>query len=198
MRLLQAVIVLIAIGLISAAGKGTKVYRNEEFGISVPIPTGAILCPVSGDQHDHGPVFLLGDRSVKRCQDSERGRSVVVFAGYNAAEATKRLHEFLEWECLHVSKGPCTPARGGLAVVGRPSEAATVNRPDGWTDIIVVTQAGKPDPDFDASVPSINYELRLHTRTDHLEEDLHMFRTVLSTITFSPDQAPANQKSRRQ
>jgi hypothetical protein len=38
--------------------------------------------------------------------------------------------------------------------------------------MIVVTQAGKPVSDFDASVPSINYSVVLLTTKKHLEEDM--------------------------
>ncbi|MFZ0519725.1 MAG: hypothetical protein WAL95_01800 [Candidatus Acidiferrales bacterium] len=66
------------------------------------------------------------------------------------------------------------------------SKAGRVNRADGWIDIFVVTQAGKPDPQFDASVPSVSYDLSLHTTGRHLDEDLRTFREVLSTVKLSP------------
>jgi hypothetical protein len=52
--------------------------------------------------------------------------------------------------------------------------------------MIVVTQAGKPAPDFDASVPSINYSIVLLTTKKHLEEDMRSYRLILKTIRISP------------
>lgn len=62
---------------------------------------------------------------------------------------------------------------------------------DGWIDIFVVTQAGEPDPDFDASVPSVNYDLSLHTKPNHLDADLRVFRTVLQMIRLSSPPPPS-------
>lgn len=51
---------LTAAAMLSAATAKPRVYRNEEFGITVPVPQGTLLCPLPDDQHDHGPVFPLG------------------------------------------------------------------------------------------------------------------------------------------
>jgi hypothetical protein len=80
----------------------------------------------------------------------------------------------------------CGPAPADLTVNGLPSEAARINPSNGWIEIIVVTQAGKPDPDFDASVPSINYNLSLYTDASHLDEDLTVFRAVLKAVKLDP------------
>jgi len=185
-RLTGALTFLVVAVLLSAAPAKRGVYRNEEFGITVPVPKGALLCPTPDDQHDHGPAFLFATGGARGCRDLDHARSVDVFASYNAAEVTKKLHDFLKWECANVAKGPCRPAPGGLQVAGLPSEAARVDAPDGWVYIIVVTQAGKPDPAFDPSVPSVNYDLSLHTRPQNLEEDLRVFRRILQTIRLSP------------
>jgi hypothetical protein len=68
------------------------------------------------------------------------------------------------------------------------TQAARVNRPDGWIDVIVVSQAGKPDRAFDPSVPSINYDVGLHTTPQYLDEDLRIFRAVLNTVRLSPSE----------
>ncbi len=189
MRLTRAFIFLMVAVLLSAETAKPEAYRNTEFGIVVPVPEGTLLCPTPKEEHDHGPVFLLGATDAKGCHDSEHRRTIVVFAGPNAADVSKRLHDFLKWECANVANGPCRPAPSDLQIIGLSSEAARVNHADGWVDIILVTQAGTPDPAFDASVPSINYELRLHTRPKNLEEDLRVFRAVLQTIRLSPPQS---------
>lgn len=61
-----------------------------------------------------------------------------------------------------------------------------MNRTDGWIDIIVVTQAGKADPNWDATAPSVNYDLSLHTTGRYLNKDLRTFRAVLNTVRLSP------------
>jgi len=164
--------------LLSASARKPQMYQNDEFGISVPVPKGTLLCPVREDQHDHGPLFLLGAADIRRCDDSGSSRPIVVFSGYNAADATKILYDFLKSEC----DGPCLPPPPNLGIRGLRTASARVNHSDGWVDIIVVTQAGKPDALYDPAVPSINYDLRLHTKPENLNEALRVFRTVLQTI----------------
>ena len=173
---------LFILTLLAAQTDTPHVYRNEEYGIAVAVPAGALLCPVPAEQHDHGPVFLIGTTDTVGCSEFEHKRTVVIFAGSNAVNATKRLHEFLKWECRNVANGPCGTAPQGVHIPGRPSEAAQVDHSSGWIDVIVVTQGGAPDSAFDATVPSINYELRLHTTRTHLHEDMRVFRKVLDTI----------------
>lgn len=186
MQLTRAPKLVIAAALLwGAATPKPKVYRNAEFGIAVPVPKSALLC-VYPDQHDHGPVFFLGTTDAASCHhDIERHRYVNVFASYQT-EDTKRLRDFLSSECVGVAGAPCGPAPDGLHVAGLRSEAARVNRSDGWIYVIVVTQAGTPDPDFDPSVPSVNFDLSLHTTPDHFENDLRVFRIVLRAIRLSP------------
>jgi hypothetical protein len=184
MRLARVLVLLIVASLSAAPNPQSQVYRNPEFGIAVPVPNGASLCTYPGE-HDHGPTFLLGMAAAERCRDIQRNRHVTIFASYNAAAVTKKLHDFLKWEC----ETPCGRPPANLLIAGLPTEAARVNRSGGWLDIIVVTQAGKPDPAFDPSAPLINYDLRLHTQTRYLDEDLHTFRTVLRTLRLSPGTA---------
>jgi len=181
MRLARVLGLLIVASLSAAPNPQSQIYRNQEFGIAVPVPNGALLCAYPG-KHDHGPTFLLGLATAERCRDIQRDRYVTIFASYNAADVTKKLHDFLKWEC----ETPCGRPPGSLLIAGLPTEAARVNRPGGWLDVIVVTQAGKPDPAFDPSAPLINYDLRLHTQTRYLDEDLQTFRAVLRTVRLSP------------
>ena len=130
--------------------------------------------------------MVLDPSHAKACNDAEGGRIVEVFASFNAVEATKTLDKFLQSECADTGKGGCGPAPANLRVGEMQSAAGSVNDPNGWIDIFVVTQAGKPDPAFDASVPSVNYVFRLHTNQEHREADLRTFRAVLRTIQLSP------------
>ena len=186
LNVIRLLIFSVAVALLVTATVRAEVYRNQEFGITITVPEGAVLCPVPKEQHDHGPLFLLGTSHLGGCTDSERNRLIVVFAGYNAADVTKKLHDFMKWQCINIAEDMCGVAPSDLRITGLPSEAARVDRPNRWIDIIVVTQAGTPDPSFDSSVPSINYTLRLHTRAEYLEEDLYTFRIILNTIRLSP------------
>lgn len=181
-RLICSFLILIAAVATNPTAAQPQDFQNAEFGITVPAPKGALLCPSPGDQHDHGPVFLLGTSDPKSCDDPEHSRSVVIFASYNAADATKKLADFLKWECA----GPCGPAPPGLHVAKLPSESATADRSNGWIDVIVVAQAGKPDPSFDPTTPLINYDLTLHTKKSSLDEDLRTFRIILQTVQLRP------------
>jgi hypothetical protein len=162
------------------------VYRNKEYGIFLPIPSGAWLCPVPDDQTHHGAEFLLGTQDASLCKSSSGKRWISIFAGYNAAEVSKTLHAFLKWQCVNEANESCGQAPAGLSINGLSTEAARIDHPDGSITIIVVTQAGKPDANFDASVPSINYDLSLHTNASHLDEDLAVFRAVLHTAKIAP------------
>jgi hypothetical protein len=169
-----------------AAGR-SSVYRNNDYGIYLPIPKGAWLCPASGYGIDHGPALLLGSTEANVCRSSSEKRMITIFAS-PITEDDKTLHSFLNSLCSyapldeHDPSLVCVPAPDGLSVNGLPSEAARVNLLNGWVEIIVVTHAGKPDPNFDASVPSMDYDLRLYSNASHFDDDLMVFRTMLNTI----------------
>jgi len=182
--LLRATAFVVVAALGNAATGRPQIYRNEEFGITLPMPLSALPCPEPENEHIHGPVMLLGTGEAKGCSDLKHSRSILIYASYNVSDDTKKLQDFLKWQC----GGPCLPPPSGLCVMGLTSAAARANHSEGWIDIIVVTQAGKPDPNIDPSVPLINYDLRLHTRPEHLKEDLRVFRTVSQTIRLSPAQ----------
>jgi hypothetical protein len=57
--------------LLSAASDKPQIYRNEEYGITLYVPKGVMLCPNSEDVHDHGPLMLLDSSDEKRCTDAE-------------------------------------------------------------------------------------------------------------------------------
>jgi len=184
-----AAITLWACVLLNVSAASQDIYRNEEFGITLSVSKGLLLCPTPNDEHDHGPVLLLGNTNTKDCSDDLAiHRSIDVFASFNKIEDTKTLARFLKSQCTGVFKGNCLPAPPHLGIEGTRSAAGRVNDIDGWIDVVVVTQAGKPDPLFDSSVPSINYDLHLHTNREHLENDLRVFRSVLATIRLSPAQ----------
>jgi len=193
MRFSRVLITLVILCSVGSAASPKSVYGNKEYGVFLHIPPGAWLCPTEGNGIDHGPTLLLGSEDARVCRSySNQKRRVVIFAGYNAAEKSKTLHSFLNSQCEYAPlawKEPgavCGPAPADLTVNGLPSEAARINPSNGWIEIIVVTQAGKPDPDFDASVPSINYNLSLYTDASHLDEDLTVFRAVLKAVKLDP------------
>lgn len=172
-----------------AGGPKPRIYRNEEFGITAPIPKEALPCFAPADEHDHGPALLLGTTDPKQCDDSDKiesNRYVGIFAFFNALEDIERLPDFRRWDCAVVASRPCGRAPEGLRVEGLRSASAEVIEPRGWIDVIVVTQAGKPDPRYDPKVPTVNYDLRLHTKAAFLNEDLRVFREVLRTIRLAP------------
>jgi len=187
-RTTSVCICILAATMFSGVAERPQTYRNNEFGITLPIPNGVMLCPNSEDVHDHGPLMLLGSTNVKRCTDAEWGRYIEVFGMGNAADATKTLDKFFQSSCADpdTGEGECGPPPPDLQIPGMEIAAGTVKHANGWADIIVVTQGGKLDPAFDASVPSINYVIRLRVNEAHRETDLRIFRTVLQTIRLSP------------
>jgi hypothetical protein len=165
----------------------TRVYRNSEFGFEVPIPRGLYLFrPHQMNGIDHGRQFFFKPTSVEDCNNGGCDRYIAVDAYYNTVEDTAKLHDFLEHECTVFGGVECLQPPTGLQFKGLASESAKVKLPNGRVEILVVTQAGEPAPDFDASVPSINYSAYLLTSEEHLEEDLRFFRLILKTIRISP------------
>jgi len=183
--LLGSLIIMCSVTVAGATSR-TPLYRNAEFGISLPVPASAQMCPTPpNDRTHHGATFLLGTRDMNLCKISARNRWISIWAEYNSAEETKTLHSFLEWQCEHEAEGHRQSAPEGLRITGMSSEAARVDRPDGSIEVLVVVQAGKPDPNFDASVPANNYELSLHTDSKSFDRDLVVFKEVLNTIKIS-------------
>jgi hypothetical protein len=130
--------------------------------------------------------MLLGTKDTTLCRKWSGKRYVDISGNYNLSDDTKFLHDLLEWSCQSEVKKACSAAPAGLDIPGMKTEAGRLDRPDGSVKIIVVTQAGKPDPDYDASVPSINYELTLNTDAQHLNADLAVFRAVLKAVKIAP------------
>lgn len=187
MKHFRTVGVLFILCAVGSAGSRREVYRNQDFGITLPIPPGALLCPVPDDARgiDHGPQLLLGSSDVSLCRKYSGKRYIQLFASYKA-EATKLLHDSLEDSCNFRINKPCSPAPQDLYIPRMKTDSGKVAIPDGTIEVYVVTEAGKPNPDFDPTVPPFDYQFSLHTNGDHLEEDLVIFRRVLRTTKISP------------
>jgi len=189
MKLLHVLIGLLI--FLSAAGAVSQrtIYRNWQYGILLPVPSGALACipPVYvGNGADHGAQILLGTDDSTLCAKSSGKRYVDVWASYTVTDEEKTLHGNLKMACEFEVKRGCSPAPAGLRIKGMKTEAGRLDLSDGSIVIILVTMAGKPTPDFDASVPSINYSLSLNTDKQHLDEDLKAFRVILNTIRIAP------------
>lgn len=187
MQLMRVIPLLALIALSIPSNAQTKVYRNREFGMAIPIPRGLYLFrPHEMNGVDHGRQFFFKPTSVEDCNNGGGDRYIGVAGYYNTIDDTAQLHDFLEHECTVFGGVACLQPPEGLKVKGLASESATVKLPNGNVEILVVTQAGKPASDFKASVPSINYSLCLLTSEGHLDADLRFFRTILKTIRISP------------
>lgn len=56
---MQTFIAGILLAMFVGVPSGTpKVYRNQEFGITLRVPDGALLCVQPADRHNHGPHML--------------------------------------------------------------------------------------------------------------------------------------------
>ncbi|MGO9084561.1 MAG: hypothetical protein ACLQBK_04980 [Candidatus Sulfotelmatobacter sp.] len=184
----RVLIGLVILCSVTGAASHQAIYRNQDYGIVLPVPSGALLCAVPADAHgiDHGPQLLLGTKDATLCREWSGKRYMDVFASYNVADDTKLLHDLLEYSCHSEVKKACSPAPTGLHIPGMKTEAGRLDRPDGSLEIIVVTQAGKADPGGDSSVPSINYAFNLNTDPQHLDTDLTIFRAMLNTVRIAP------------
>ena len=184
MKLPRALIGLVILCSVASAASRTSVYRNKEYGIFLPIPSGAWFCSIPREGIDHGAAFLLGTKDESLCTKSSGKRVASIFAGY-VTEDSKTLHSFLNSQCAYEGKGACGQAPAGLRIHGVSTEAARVDQPNGLTTIIVVAQARNSGLDSDASVSSMNYEFSLDTDAVHLDEDLVVFRAILNSVRIA-------------
>jgi hypothetical protein len=179
----RAAVYLVAIVAMSGqTTAGPQIYRNPEFGIRLRVPDEGTLCAPPKDEHDHGFGVLLGGGSTKDCGADAHHRSVWLFAFFNALDDTKHLPGLLRMGC-NARGGRCQPGPPDLQTSGLQTATGRVNLPDGWIEIVVVTQAGTPTP-IDPNEPSVNYIFSLYTRPEHLDHDLRVFRTILQTVEF--------------
>ena len=180
------------------------VYVNPEFGLYVPIPEGLQMC-VNPNldfqefiEHDHGTWIFLDPADSQSCNtlDIKHGRSLSVSAWYNATDFTRTLERFRLNECKNEH---CVPAPKGLSFPNSRSASFRVDRPDGWIDIEVLTQAGHDDFGFPGDPEfAVNYFATLHTDRAHFAADLRLFRVHLKMLrlirlepnadSFSPDE----------
>ena len=187
MRWIRAVTLIILSTLPLTVAAQTNVYRNRQFGYEVPIPRGLYLfSPHEMNGVDHSRQLFFKPTRVEDCNNGGCDRYIEFSAYYNATEDTAKLHDLLNHECTVFGGKECLQPPGDLKIEGLKSESARVILPDGRIEFLVVTQAGKPAPDFDATVPSINYSVVLLTTKEHLEEDMRFFLIILKTIRISP------------
>jgi hypothetical protein len=188
-------LVLLLLLCTSGASQRKPIYRNREFGIVLSIPSGTLPCIppfYRGNGIDHGPEIVLDANDASLCSKPSGKRYMDVFASYTTTEEEKSLDSYLHSICDDLSPiesdpgAVCSRAPADLSVNGLTCRAAMINHSNGWTEIIVVTQAGKPAPDFDPSVPSISYELSLYSDSNHFDQDLAVFRAMLKTIRLAP------------
>jgi hypothetical protein len=187
MRWVLAVSLIILSALPFMAAAQTKIYRNSQFGYEVPIPHGLYLfSPHEMNGIDHGRQLFFKPTRVEDCNNGGCDRYIEFNANYNTTEDTAKLHDLLKHECTVFGGKECLQPPDDLTIEGLKSESARVILPNGRIEFLVVTQAGKPALDFDATVPSINYSVVLLTTKEHLENDLRFFRVILKTIRISP------------
>lgn len=165
------------------------VYRNQQYGITLSVKHGELLCkpPIyNGNGSDHGAQLILGTTDASLCSQSTGKRYMSIWASYTLTDEEKSIHSILESECKEEIDRVCSPAPASLYIKGLKTENGKMERPDGSSKIIVVTMAGKPNPNFDAAVPSFNYVLSLVTDSQHFNNDLKTFRKMLKRIQISP------------
>lgn len=182
-RAARAAVYLAALTMCSQTIAASKIYSNPEFGIRLPVPRDAYLCP-SHRERDHGFGVLLGGSNAAACHEDAHHRSIWLFAFFNVLDDTKHLPSLLNMGCA-AAGGRCERGPANLQITDLASVAGRVNLPDGWIVIVVATQAGAPDA-FDPNEPSVNYLFSLRTRPEYLDHDLRAFQTILQTVKLSP------------
>jgi|ERR1035438_8070263 hypothetical protein len=179
MRRARAAVYLAAIAMHAQAASPPKIYRNNEFGVRVPVPKEGFLCANPRDEHDHGFAILLEGGRSEDCGSGGHHRSVSLFVFYNVLDDTKHLAGLLNMGC-EISEG-CESGPAGLEIPGLATATGRVKGPDGWIELVLVTQAAEPSG-YEPNEPSVNYIFSLYTRPEHLDEDLKVFRIILQTV----------------
>jgi hypothetical protein len=187
MRWLRVVSLIFLFTLPLGVAAQSNVYRNHQFGYEVPIPTGLYLfSPHEMNGVDHGRQLFFKPTKVEDCNHGRCDRYIEFDAYYNVSDKTLKLHDFFENECTVFGGKKCLPPPDDLKIEGLPCESAKVNLPDGRIEFLVVTQAGKPIPNYNPTVPSINYSVILLTTKEHMDEDMKFYRLILETIRIAP------------
>ncbi|HEY3917648.1 MAG TPA: hypothetical protein VGL83_07630 [Stellaceae bacterium] len=173
--------------LITESTAKAEVYRNQEFGIDVVLPTGLPMCSGAKDQHDHGVTIFLNPKDGSSCGALEHYRSISIFAAYNVTDDTKTLKDYLRWTCSEVLQGHCAAGPKNLKIDALHSLSRRVSRPDGSIDIVVLTQAGRaPNQPVNDRSAFVNYSVRLHTDQAHLLADLRSLHRFLRAVKLTP------------
>jgi hypothetical protein len=179
--------------LFSMPSARAAIYENPEYGIETDLPNDLPNCNGVFDEHDHGFVFFLNPRDSNACGDiikEIRHRTVSLFAYGNAIDDTGTLKLYQRSVCQDEVKyyhSKCVSAPRGLRMGTAANATARINHPDGWVDIVVLTQGGHwPGQAADDPTPAVNYSMTLRTDRAHLKGDLRRFESVLRAIRFVP------------
>jgi hypothetical protein len=174
-----------AAALFASANVAAKTYENSEFGMTVNIPDDLPTC-LADKSKDHGPDIFLDRNDNRGCADLQQRRAIWIFAFFNALDETANLKDFLKWECSQVLNGKCTKAAEGLQIGDAISAAARVDHPNGWIDLVVVTQGQEhSNTSHTDTAPTVNYSITLHTTSSKYENDLREFRKLIRTMQIS-------------
>jgi hypothetical protein len=173
-------------------------YVNEEWGLTVATPQGALECkpkPQRDDEgneffeHDHGPLYFLDGSPNHKCSDETLSPSISIFAFYDTSEGREDLPKFVRKWCHLEPHATCSAGPKGLKFGPLESRSIFIAHPvtsdrkpiHGWVDIEVYAQ-GEKTTDEDGFIGNINYIATLRTKPEFLKRDLPKFREFLSQI----------------
>ncbi len=163
--------------LAGSTAAGAEIYRNEQWGVSFPYPTGLADCVGTYYGTDHGPIMFLDPSASQLCDGDRHRRAISMFNVYNIVQRTATLPGLLEFAC----EEKCTATPGELRFPGLKSLSGRSNHSDGWIEIVVVAHPGEANLEDSF----INYTLSLHTDRAHLETDFRTLRSVLDSMAFT-------------
>jgi hypothetical protein len=171
------------VSLAWAAGGSFGTYRNDQFGFSVSIPSGAATCRPGPDEPDYGIDIALD--LAGGCSSDQPSMGV-----YGAYGDWLPLSAPLAELCVPRPGERSAAAPLDLALAGRPSASCRVDSDDrADTALYVVTQAQTDD-----GMAQIEYTAALHTTPQRFDADLQRFRALLRTgIALQP---PAHEPRR--
>jgi hypothetical protein len=176
--------------LTAASPAAVGVYRNNEYGFSVRLPSDKVICRAIPPQHEHGVNILL-EGDARSCQEPVPPVARIGAVGSYNASFIKDSETWADVACHDNpdSPGKVGPAPPDLRVKGLDTAGCRIDVTEGkfkgWIIIGLHALAGRyPNPDNrpELRTPSIMYDFTLMTRPERFEADLAYFRAILKTV----------------
>ncbi|GAA0564052.1 hypothetical protein [Rhizomicrobium electricum] len=152
-----------------------ETYTNRDYGFSVDVPEELARC--GPGEADHGVGAYLDGMSAAvndGCAARPTRRVFTIFAEYSDDTSLKDASRI---DCKPDIRSIVKRAPSNLKLGHRASFVCRYDQ-DGWIDVVVSTECAVP--------PSLSRICHawLHTRSEHFNADLQVFRKIIDSVRF--------------